>query len=53
MRNEETHERVSDDATLNSIEDILDDDSLSPTEKVAEIEEAFYGENDESDYESD
>jgi hypothetical protein len=53
MRNEETREQVTDDATLNSIEDILDDDSLTPTEKVVEIEEAFYGEDDESDYESD
>jgi hypothetical protein len=52
MSPEEIRALVSDcDATLNAIEDVLDDDAMSATEKLEEIESVFYG-SDETDSEN-
>jgi hypothetical protein len=53
MSPEEIRALVSDcDATLNAIEDVLDDDAMSATEKLEEIESVFYG-SDETDSDSE
>lgn len=54
MRPEEIRELVSDcDFTLGSIEDVLEDASLTAAQKVAELEDIFYGGDDDSDENSD
>jgi hypothetical protein len=54
MRPDQIRDLVSEcDTTLSAIEDVLDDESMTPSEKVREIESAFYGDDDDSDDESD
>jgi HD-like signal output (HDOD) protein len=53
MRPEEIRALVSDcDATLNAIEDVLEDDGMSAAEKLEEIESVFYG-SEQTDEDSD
>jgi hypothetical protein len=41
------------DTTISAIEDVLEDESLSPSEKVEEIESVLYDDDDDSDEETD
>ncbi len=53
MRPDRIRDLVSEcDTTLSAIEDVLDDESLTPSQKVKEIESVFYDEDD-SDEEVD